>query len=125
MEPISSTRVLVPPLERRTAANLVGMPGVPAGTSSAMSDLWSNMSDGRVAVLLPFAPPVGFPPKQGPHVADMVRCEVHPTGFNQVSADTYYATYGLTRGDYAGICLHCHEPTRQASGQRSGRSLSR
>jgi len=98
-------RVLVPPLERRTAANLVGMPGVPAGTSSAMSDLWSNMSDGRVAVLLPFAPPVGFPQSRDLMLLDMVRCEVHPTGFNQVSADTYYATYGLTRGDYAGDLL--------------------
>ena len=98
-------RVLTPPLERRTPANLVGMSGVPAGTSSEMSNLWSNMSDGRVAVLLPFTPPAGLPTRRDLMVLDLVRCEVRPTGADEDFDGTMTDNFSLTGGSYSGDLL--------------------
>jgi beta propeller repeat protein len=98
-------RLLTPPLERRTPANLSGMPGVPAGTSSAMSDLWSNMSDGRVAVMLPFTPPAGLPTGRDLAVLDMVRCEVRPTGADVRLDGTMTWNFALTEATYSGDLL--------------------
>lgn len=70
-----------------------------------MSDLWSNISDGRVAVMLPSTGSGVLPTRRELILLDMVRCEVRPTGFDEIWYGTHTSNYSITKGRYSGNLL--------------------